>query len=172
MEKKDFKWPSVFTDNKKTKLLIVGGVAAGILFMTVGTLFNTNIAQPNESDTYFTAVSYTESLENRIEELCTSLAGITEAKVLLTLENSTESVYAGNTTVQNSASVQGNTFDYIFMSRSGEEEPVLLTEIYPKIRGVAVVCTNGNDISVQVTITKLLSASLGISSNRIQVAGS
>lgn len=172
MENKEFKRPSVFTDNKKTKLLIVGGIAAGILLMTVGSLFNANISEPSDSNTSFTAVSYTESLENRIEELCTSLAGITEAKVLLTLDNSTENVYAGNTTVQNSNSVHGQTFDYVFISCSGGEEPVLLTEIYPKIRGVAVVCTNGNDITVQVTITKLLSASLGISSNRIQVAGS
>jgi len=157
---------------RKTILISAGGVMLGIILLLIGSSSNSGSPQDKHVQTVISSVSYTEALEKRIEELCTSIAGIQEATVLLTLENSTENVYAGNTNIQKNETSGGQTFDYILMNKDGGEEPVLITEIYPKIRGVAVVCTNGDDISVQLTITKLLSASLGIASNRIQVAGS
>ena len=153
-------------------IITIVGVAIGIVLLIAGTFVPDQKDSQPEEDSFYAPVSYTESLEERIEELCTSIAGITDATVLLTLENGKETVYAGNTTSQNSDTSNGQTFDYIIMNRNGGEEPVLITEIYPTIRGVAVVCTNGEDAAVQITITKLLAASLGISTNRIQVAGS
>ena len=38
-------------------------------------------------------------------------------------------------------------------------------------RGVAIACTNGNDDRVKMQLTKLISAYLGISSNRIEIIG-
>ena len=83
----------------------------------------------------------------------------------LTLENDREYVYAQNSTTE------GSTLEYVILSRSNEEEAVLLTEICPRVRGVAVVCTGGDSSAVKQTIVSLLSASLGISSHRIHVAG-
>ncbi|MBR4959927.1 MAG: hypothetical protein IKY52_03420 [Clostridia bacterium] len=97
--------------------------------------------------------------------MCTSVAGIREAEVLLTLENNREYVYA-----QDSTSA-GDTLEYVILSGKEKEETVLLTEICPRVRGVAVVCTGGDTPAVRQTIVSLLSASLGISSNRIHVAG-
>ncbi|MBQ8400343.1 MAG: stage III sporulation protein AG, partial [Clostridia bacterium] len=111
---------------------------------------------------------YTEMLEERITSLCTSVSGVQEATVLLTLESGSEYVYAQNTTTGSDTS---GAWDYVIIQQGEGEEAVMVTEIYPKVRGVAVVCTGGDSAIVRQTITELLSASLGISTNRIRVAG-
>ena len=57
------------------------------------------------------------------------------------------------------------------MQEDGGDKTVLINEIYPQIRGVAIVCTNGDNVQIQKKVTELISASLGISSGRITVAG-
>ena len=110
---------------------------------------------------------YSSILEEKIRQLILRVKGIEEAAVLLTLDGSSELVYAQNASV----SEDGRTEDYLVIQEDGGERTVLLSEIYPRIRGVAIVCTGGDDVQIQKKITELLSASLGIPSNRITVAG-
>ena len=112
-------------------------------------------------------VYYSALLEEKIRQLILRLDGVDEAAVLLTLDGTGEYVYAQNTSV----SEQGRTGDYLVVQENGDEKTVLVSEIYPRIRGVAVVCTGGDTVQVQKKITELLSASLGISSGRITVSG-
>ncbi len=144
------------------------GLALGILFLLMGTILpgRDNKESPGEA---YTVQYYTEALEQRIAALCTSISGIQEAAVLLTLENGSEYVYARNGVSQSTGDA---SWDYMILSGGEGEEAVLMTEIYPKVRGVAVVCTGGDSPVVQQTVTELLSASLGIASHRIRVAGS
>ena len=110
---------------------------------------------------------YSTILEDTIRGLILHVEGIEEAAVLLTLDGSSELVYAQNTSV----SGEGRTGDYLVVQEDGGEKTVLVSEIYPHIRGVAIVCTNGDDVHIQKKVTELLSASLGISSGRITVTG-
>ncbi len=141
------------------------------LLLGVFLLVWSNFLPPKQtsSDTEYSVQYYTEILEQRITALCTSVSGIQEAAVLLTLESGSEYVYAQNTTTSGSTT---GAWDYVIIRQGEGEEAVMVTEIYPKIRGVAVVCTGGDSAAVRQTITELLSAALGISSNRIRVAGS
>ncbi len=110
---------------------------------------------------------YSTILEDKIRGLILHVEGIEEAAVLLTLDGSSELVYAQNTSV----SGEGRTGDYLVVQEDGGEKTVLVSEIYPHIRGVSIVCTNGDDVHIQKKVTELLSASLGISSGRITVTG-
>lgn len=145
--------------------ITIPGVLLGIILL----LWSNRIPQEKPaSASEYTVQYYTEILEQRITDLCTSISGIQEATVLLTLESGSEYVYAQNT----AASGQDTgAWDYVIIQQGEGEEAVMVTEIYPKVRGVAVVCTGGDSSAVRQTITELLSASLGISSNRIRVAG-
>jgi len=160
----DEKKKSVFTIFRG-KWIAAVSMALGILILLLGNLLPEEHTEPEET---YSVQYYTEMLENRIQNLCTSVYGVTEATVLLTLENGSEYVYAQNTEANTAGS---KTWDYVIVSRGEGEEAVLVTEIYPSVRGVAVVCTGGDSAGVQQVITELLSASLGISSNRIRVAG-
>ncbi len=147
--------------------IALGGLVLGILFLTLGTILPGRQTEDSR-DTAYTVQYYTEELEQRITALCTSITGIEQAAVLLTLENGSEFVYARN---GDSQSDGGQSWDYMILSQGDGEDPLLMTEIYPKVRGVAVVCTGGNTPAVQQTVTELLSASLGIPTHRIKVAG-
>lgn len=157
-------------DKPLKKLLQNRWVAVVGLLIGTALLIASNFL-PQKSDTdpeTYTIQYYTEILEQRITNLCNNIHGVQDATVLLTLECSSEYVYAQNATENGQGS---GAWDYVIIQQGSGEETILVTEIYPKIRGVAVVCTGGDTAEIQSTITELLSASLGISSHRIRVAG-
>ncbi len=144
-------------DKQKFILLLVA--LCGVLLI----IFSGNIGSvPSSSETpMYTDVSfYTSYLEKRITDLCKSIDGISEATVFLTLDCSSEYVYS-----EDSAS------DFLILSGSDGEQAVLLYELYPRVRGVAVVCTGGDLPRIRETVTNLLSAALDLPSNKIKVAG-
>ena len=104
--------------------------------------------------------TYTEYLEERIENFLNEISGISNATVILTVENSSETVYA----------TQGINSDYVLIKDSkGNENAIPLTEISAKIRGIAVVCNyNGNE-SLKMTVIDLLSSLFNVGANRISV---
>ncbi|MBR6650107.1 MAG: hypothetical protein IKL36_01715 [Clostridia bacterium] len=106
---------------------------------------------------------YTDFLENKIEELLLQMNGINEVTVFITLENSGETVYAENFT--------SNSSEYVVFSSDNYQNGLILAENAPLVRGVAVICTNGNDIKIQSKVVSLLSSALGIPTNRISVCG-
>ena len=145
--------------SKKTWLII--GTAAGIIMIIF------SMVVPNGKDTDESFEYYSVELETRIRELISHIAGVDDVSVMITLDCGSEYVYA-----QNSDASDGRVIsDYVVISADGGDAPVQLKEIYPRVRGVAVVCSGGDTVAVKTKITELLTASLGISSNRITVCG-
>ena len=143
------KWP----DRKKLTVILMA--AAGIALILLG-----NLGGKKETTEYTDVKFYTEYLEERVRKLCVSVEGIEEAAVFLTLDCSSEYVYS-----------ETGASDVLILTGSSGEEAVLLQEIYPRVRGVAVVCTGGDLPRIRESVTALLSAALGISSGKIKVAG-
>ncbi len=144
-------------DKQKFTLLLLS--LCGILLI----VFSNSLGKPSsksDPQTYTDVSFYTSYLEKRITDLCKSVDGITEATVFLTLDCSSEYVYS-----EDSAS------DFLILSGSDGEQAVLLYELYPRVRGVAVVCTGGDLPRIRETVTDLLSAALDLPSNKIKVAG-
>ncbi len=105
-----------------------------------------------------------EELEEKLEDLCRSVDGVRYAKVLLTLDTSTEYVLAKD--------VEKNGNYVKVETVKGDGEGIELYVVSPKVRGVAVVCTGGDRATVKKTVIDLVGAALGIDSSRISVAGS
>ena len=143
---------------EKQKLGILAMAVVGILLIIFsGRNSGTTSGERQE---YTDVRFYTGYLEERIGELCRSVEGITEATVFLTLDCSSEYVYS-----------EENAADFLILSGTDGEQAVMLYEIYPRVRGVAVVCTGGDLPRIRETVTELLAASLGLPSNKIKVAG-
>ena len=106
---------------------------------------------------------YSEELEAKITDLLLDVEGIEKAKVVITLEDTGKRVLAENTS--------SSSTEYVIINNGDSDEGIKITDIYPEVRGVAVVCTNGNDSAVRKKITSLLSSALGIPTNRITVVG-
>lgn len=155
--------PFEFLKGKKW-IVIIAGAALGVFLIAYRP--TTAPASSAEEESFEKIGFYTETLEKRIEELCRASVGIEDVSVLLTLDSGSEYVYAANTT----DGEETGTREYLIVTGEKGGEPVRVTEICPKVRGVAIVCTNGDRAEVKEKITTLLSAALGIPSNRIKVS--
>lgn len=146
---------------KFSRKYLVAAAIAGVVMIAVSVLI------PQKTEKTESVSFYSEKLEEKVTELIGCVEGIENVSVMVTLDCTSESVYAENKESSGDRSVS----DYVVISSKGGESTVRLKEIYPKVRGVAVVCTGGDSVSVQKKITDILSSSLGIPSNRITVCG-
>jgi stage III sporulation protein AG len=111
---------------------------------------------------------YSEMLEERIEELCNRVDGVSGAYAVVTLKGGYQAIYAidsqsGNTSTKNQTVVIG--------SGSGEKA-ILEGYSYPEIAGVGIVCHGGDSYDVKNKIVSLVSSAFDISANKIFVVGS
>ena len=149
--------------HKNLILPFLGIALAVILFFFESSSAENSGSATNHTSTEYNSEelkTYTEYLEERIENFLNEISGISNATVILTVENSSETVYA----------TQGINSDYVLIKDSkGNENAIPLTEISAKIRGIAVVCNyNGNE-SLKMTVIDLLSALFDVGANRISI---
>ena len=85
---------------------------------------------------------YGAALEERLLGICTQVAGVGNARVMLTFESGEEALYQGTTRIGS---------------------------VPPRVMGVVVLCSGARDSSVRTALTEMLSALLGIGASRICV---
>ena len=146
----------------KKNLLLISGLTIGVFLIAFGSGIG-NKSTDDPSCQNITGESYSDALEIKLEEFLKRTEGIYDVDVFVTVDGGSENEYVK----------KGNSYgeDYLVIKNSEGEEAAIVREIYPKVRGVAVICTGGEDPSVQEKVTQLLSAALGISTNKIEVAG-
>lgn len=148
------------------KPVLVALLVIGILLILIGTFSSQKKTEKTAGD--FSVKYYTETLEDRIADLCKSVDGVSDVHVLLTLDTGSEFVYAQNGEV---ASSGASISDYLIVEQNGDENVVLVKEIYPAVRGVAIVCRGGEYATIRQTLSELLGAALGIPQAKIKIAG-
>lgn len=114
-----------------------------------------------EVDGISTASVYKAELERTCASMCASLVDIDTAVVNIMLDGTMKSVYA-----KNSEGSYGGTY----FSSGGD--PLLLKYDYPDIVGCAVICKGNMSDKVKLELTNMLSAYLGISTNKIYIGSS
>lgn len=161
-------------DKKTALFVVIGFTAILIIFLSefsnsVGEEKNVNVNTEEMS-----SVTYCEYLEDKVEEIVESIEGAGEAKVMITLSETTEYIYATNDkdSRKNSENTDDSTFenDYVIIENNSNDTGLLIKTIEPKVRGVAVVCEGGNDSTVQRQIYSAVSAVLNISTSRISIS--
>lgn len=154
----------------KTKLLFVAGIL-GILLILLSEISFTPTKKTEE--TQVTTISYSDyvnELDEKLTELISSIDGVGKCKVMITLKNTTESVFAKNSQNSQSESSYSQNDEYVIYDGENGDSPLLLKEIFPEIEGVAVVCSGGDNIVVKEKIIQCVSSLFNISSNRISVS--
>ena len=142
--------------NKKSIIFVVALALIGIAL-----IFGSSLIEDSgtESSIQLDYEKYVSSLEEKIERFLLKIQGISKAEVIITLDTSSEQIYA-----------QSND-SYVIIDKESGESPINITEIYPTVRGIAIACTNGNSDEMKVKITKIISAYLDIPTNRIEIVG-
>ncbi len=166
----------------RAKLITVIGIVilAMILLSETGSACEKKESTP--INTVFDCEAYSASVEARLCEMVGSIDGAGRVKVLVTLQNSEEYIYASDSK-QNSDSSENHDTDGSVSSdiRNDSEESVIIvdgengrealvrTMLLPTVGGVVVVCDGADDEKVRERITEAVTTALGIPSRRVYV---
>ena len=145
---------------RKSFGIIIILLAAGLIFVIVSTGRSAKKSDSAlvASDNTFDFYEYETQLEKRLEEKIDKISGVDGCDVILLVETSYRYDYLCET--------GGKT---ITGKIDGIESVLTESENAPVIRGVAVICKGGDDPVVQRNIMDMLSALLGLPSNKIWV---
>lgn len=156
--------------DKGVKILIAVGLI-GILLIALSEAVPTEKHSTKSADNDLLPYSdYTKSLEEETAELISSIDGAGVCKVMLTLKNTNENIYAEN----NEEDVKDGSFskksEYVLYDASSGDSPLLIQQKYPQVQGVVVVCSGGDNTVVRENIINCISALYDIPSTRINVS--
>lgn len=174
-EKSKFNFAKILTGkNLKIVMLVIIFIVCSLLFLNAtksdGTSTNDTT---NIESKYQTTLEYTNILESKLEEVLSQIKGAGNVKVMITLDGSPELVYAGDTSEKTSSSQSGTTTTSssspIIIDTKNGSTPLVLTEKLPKVKGVIVVSTGAQDISIKLDILNSVSTLLDISTDKINV---
>lgn len=155
--------------DKKAFFIVLTGLT-GILLIAFSELPFFSDSSEKEVEADFSFYDCRE-LQRETEKLLGSVEGAGKVSVLLTLESNEERVYATDTEEKSErdSSLQSKS-QHIIVDASQGETGLIRKVIYPRVRGVAVVCSGGDDPRVRSEISSLLSALFDLGSNRISIA--
>lgn len=175
------------TKNQQNIILLLG--VSGIALIFISGLFtpkkDKNIAcGSSKIETSMTAKK--KSLEESLENIVSGINGAGKAKVMITFEGTSETVYATEEKKNNEASEDKSGDDITRKKESndcekkfitvkdcdGGEKALAVTELEPKIKGAVVICQGGDDPIVKNRITEAVTTALNINSSRVCITKS
>ncbi len=123
----------------------------------------------DSTENYGTSVEYVGYLENKLSNVLSKVSGVGKVQVIITLENGFTYEYATDTEtktmVSNGTETTVTTETVILVSN----EPVVVKEIYPSIKGVVVVAEGAKDVTVRLNILTAVETVLEVDRNNITI---
>ena len=155
-------------DKKALITVVVGVVGMLLILLSELPVFSGERDKKSESNEN---IYINNSLEEQTEKLISQIKGAGKVSVMLTYESSEESIWATDYDRKSKADGESDENEkHIIIDGEDGETGLAVKVIYPKVRGVAVVCSGGDDPTVRSEIKALLSALFDIGSNRISIA--
>lgn len=168
-----FKLKEKFSDLMRTKdarnKLLIAAAALGVILILLSEL---NFSSPQAEESVQTGdyAEYVSTLNDELTNVISSIDGVGTCKVMITLKNTKESVYAENNETSSSDSSNSQNNEYVIYNSENGDSPLLLKEEMPQVAGVAVVCSGGDSEAVREKIIDCVCALFNISSSRVSVA--
>jgi stage III sporulation protein AG len=168
--------------NLQTLVFILG--ITGIILIGLSSILPRGEKEPEGTGVLETdAKVYTAELESRLQDILEQMEGVGQARVMVTLENGYQKVYAKSEKVNNdilediraqderkTQEKQVTEQTYILVDGAGGEEPLVTAELEPEVKGVVVVCEGGDRADVVGKVVDTVKVALDISSARISVS--
>ena len=170
---------------KNKKILIALGLAAGVVLIILSlftannkkeTSVNTNISNISGNLSRINTEDYIIMQEKKLCEILKRIDGVSEPFVMITLDSSSEYIYASKQSIKESSSKNGETTQkdvqkeiILYEDEKKSKSPILVKEIQPKIKGVAVACRGIGSAEMQLKIINLVSTVLNLPTNKVYV---
>lgn len=149
----------------KNKRFIYGAIAVGVLGMLLiifsGGSSDDSPEKSSDTEAFSQNSIYEEELEKRLAEILSSIQGVGDVNVMITLSSTEEYVYAEET----DTSADRQQREYVIADKGG-----IITKVNsPAVTGAVIVCEGGGDTRVCEKVYEAVSVALGLPSNRICV---
>lgn len=152
------------------KILVVIGMISAMLILLSEIVPSTDNDKSDKPTTTFSSEEYISTLEERTQNIISSIDGVGECKVMITAKESSESVYAKNVDEQSRQGYYSENNEYVLYESEEGETPVLIKQFYPNIQGVVVVCDGGDNVEVKEKIIFCITSLFDIPSSHISVS--
>lgn len=174
---------------KKQNLIFIAGLV-GILLIAFAKLPGSWSDAPGESGPQAEVKamaetgSYEKELEQRLETILGSIAGVGRVRVMVTLESGYGYEYAKENRVDSDrlSDIKADTNEkiqekstseesYVMVdTKGGGKEPLITKELEPRVQGVVVVCDGGSNPAVISNILETVGVAVKLSSAEISVS--
>lgn len=165
--------------NKRLKVLMVSSIIMIVfaVFLLSDTLTSCRDARGSAANTGneggISSESYSADdayrLESKLEAKLSMISGVGRVSVMVTFDRTAEQIIAsiGKTSSSDKSSSSENRPATV--QSGGKEEPIVLSEVLPRIRGVIVIAEGAADISIKFSIKAAVSTVLGVDENIVEV---
>lgn len=158
---------------QKYGLLIALGVLGVLLILlTSGNSSDTTAIQSGQDF----CQEYVKELESKLSNIVCDVAGVNDCKVMITLKTGVEYVYATDESANTDVNTQGGDKKEqseekvtIVTDKQVGEKAVIVTERYPQINGVSIICHVADSPTLTLAVKNVAATALGIDSGRVCV---
>lgn len=172
-----------FKGDKGKKIIVFAGIAGMVLILLSSVLPRSPSKTTTQNQTDSMNAQYEAKLEERLTSIVSNISGAGKTKVLVTLENGVENIYASDykknsdKTEEYDSGITEKTQETTDSEESivmvegsdGRKQALITTQIEPQIKGVVIVCDGGESASVKQRIIEAVTTALDISSEKVCV---
>jgi stage III sporulation protein AG len=159
---------------KKNIILVAIAVFIMILLLVSEFLTPENTENISKENTEIYSSQYIEKTEKELEALLENISGAGEVKVMITLENCYENVFAKGYSEKNDSKTDSQKSEseeeYIIIKNgSNNEECLVVKVLQPTVKGVAVIAQGAGNTQVKNAITQTVCALFDVSTAKVSV---
>lgn len=121
------------------------------------------------TETSATTDEYVEALENKLCNVISNISGVGQVDVVITLASGFSYVYATDTETKTTTSGSTQTTISTEETLLVSNQPVVVKEIFPEIKGVVVVAKGAENIAVKLNILSAIETALELDAKDITI---
>ncbi len=162
--------------NKKLAIIVTIGVI-GMILILLSEIFQSaddNTSKIDEVEEHYSLSStYKDKIQSELLSIVKKIDGVGEVDILVTVDGTTEYVYAEELDTQSDESEDKQSEGYnnkiVIIDENGSQKPLIKKIVEPKVTGVLVVCSGGDRYEIIEKVYRAVSTALNISSSSVCV---
>lgn len=162
--------------SEKTVRIIVLLGLLGLLCILISSCFSKSDQKteqtivPQTEDAVLSAETYCNALEERLQDMLSSMAGVGDCDVMITLRSTSSYQYATDESRSNSVDRMEQQQEYVLIGNGETEHALVKSIVHPEVQGVVIVCDGGDNSVVREQVYEVAAAALQIKNSQIYVA--
>lgn len=121
------------------------------------------------STTYTSTTEYVKTLEDKLENILSSIKDAGNVQVVISVDGSIEKTFATDETITTSGQKTEKQVNIILVEVNGKSEPLIVGEKLPEICGIVVVSSGASNTKVKLDIVNAIQTLFKIDASKIQV---